>query len=331
MPIDYAMVTADANCHVTGWTHGAERLLGCSAAGLLGQDCASIYVEEEQARHREHHRRGMQAATPSGFDATLKTAAGERHPVRIETVPINGAGNMPAQLLIMIRATAELGTHADDIQTQAPSLLETSTRDANHRINNNLQDLVAMMRLQAAQRLSAEEAIDRSVAQLVAVSTAFALASRHGTAIPFSDLVAGIAGNAEQTSRRHIPLQVSAAVARDPIMLLEQHGATMALAINELLSNAIKPAAQDGSGGGVHIFIDRDEDSAELRIASGTGQPAAAPVPDSRQEADMGLGLVRLLLSRGDCALTVTRGAEGVYTRLVLRQPMFSDAHRALP
>lgn len=325
------MLIADAEGRITGWSRGAERLLGCSAAKLLGQDCASIYVDEEQARHRERHRGITQAATASSFDATLKTGSGARCPARVTTVPMYDASNMPAHQLITIHAPAAPGTQPGDSRLPSPQLRETVLREVNHRINNNLQDLIAMMRLQTTQRMSPQEVTDQSVARLMAVSMAFALASQHGASIPFCDLVAGIARNAEQASRQRIPLQVSAAATHNAILIQEQNAANLALVINELVFNALQRASQDETAGGVRIFIDRGEDSAELCVVDETWQMPAGFAPEPESEACMELGLARLLLPREGCELSMKVGTGGVCAQLVLRQTMLSDVHRSLP
>jgi two-component sensor histidine kinase len=238
---------------------------------------------------------------------------------------------MPAHLLITIEVPAAVRAESSDSPPPSPQTRETVIRDVNHRINNNLQDLIALMRLQATQRMSAQEVIDQSVARLVAVSTAFALASRHGASIPLRDLVAGIARNAEQASWRRIPLQLSAAATRNAVLLPEQHAANMALVINELVCNAIRHASQDEASREVRIFIDRDGDSAQLRIVSGI-DPLSAGIPlEAQLEPGMEPGLAKLLLPRDGCTLSMTGGAGGVCAQLVLRQTMLSDAHGYLP
>lgn len=241
---------------------------------------------------------------------------------------MHDASGASACLLGTISTRDELRARPDDAGPRREQLLrETVVREMNHRINNSLQGLIAMMRLQATQRMSVHEAIDQSVAQLVAASVAFGLASQHGEAIPFCDLVAGVVRNAEQVSRRRIRLQVSPASVKDAVMLTEQHGANIGLVINELVFNALKHGSQSEVDGSVHIFIDRNDDSAELRILNETGHLPAGFSLESGSGLGMGLSLIKLLVPREGCRLSMTDGPEGVCARLVLRQPVLYVAH----
>lgn len=448
--VDEAVVMADLDGNIGGWSRGAEQLLGYSAAEIIGRDCASIYVEDERAAHHERCRAVALGAAAAGFDATLCTRSGALLPARVEVALMHDAAGAPASLLASIRSSGDpaartnvtlsqvrefwalmdyapvgfwhldanrrfayanraalamagqehtdvAGRHLLDVLGEAryqqllpaidrvmagsearaelhaagrngggghhlvhllprrgPAamvvgcfaavlditqaklseenrlskeqlLRATLIRETNHRVKNSLQGLIGMMRLQASRGLSAADIIDQSVAQLMAVAVAYGLASRHGEAqILLCDLVADIASNVEQVSQRRIQVQLSGAAVREPIALSERYGANVSLIINELVSNAIKHSANAGGRRGVRISVDRDNDSAVLRVINEAGQLPSGFSFEGDSGLGTGLSLIKVLVPPECSTLSIGAGPEGVCAQLTLRQPVLA-------
>lgn len=453
--VDDAVVIADLDGHITGWSHGAEELLGYAATDMLGKDCAAVYAEEERAAHRERCRNVVLGSGPASFDVTLRTRSGGLQPARVEVALMFDAGGVPVSLFSNIRigvgeavvrpnvglsqvrelravmdgspvgiwhldanrrfayanrsalALAGLdhadvtGRHVRDVlgeslhqqllpefdrvldgaesvaelavpdndgghryfflhllprrgsdgridgcfvavlditqaklshdnQLRREQLLRaTLIRETNHRVKNSLQGLIGMMRLQAARGASAQDVIEQSVAQLMAVTVAFGLASRHGEAqILLCDMVADIASNIEQISQRRIQVQFSPAAVREPVALSERYGANMSLVINELVFNAIKHSANVAGPRGVRITVDRDGDSAVLRVINEGGQLPAGFSLDSSSGLGTGLSLIKILVPPESSTLSIEQGPEGVCAQLRLQVPVLSATSR---
>jgi PAS domain S-box-containing protein len=452
--VDDAVVIADLEGSIAGWSHGAEELLGYPAAEVLGRDCALFYAEDERAAHRERCRSVTLGTGPASFDVTLLTRAGALQPARVDVALMFGADGAPASLVSNIRvgsgeaavrpnvalsqvhefravmdgsavglwhldgnrrfayanrsALALAGIdHADvtgrhvrdvlgealhqqllpdldrvlggaesvtelavpgndgsqrhyfmhllprrgtdgrvdgcfvavldvtqaklshDNQLRREQLLRaTLIRETNHRVKNSLQGVIGMMRLQAARHVPAQEVIEQSVAQLMAVTVAFGLASRHGEAqILLCDMVSDIASNVEQVSQRRIQVQFSPAAVREPVALSERYGANMSLVINELVFNAIKHSANATGPRGVRVTVDRDNESAVLRVINEAGQLPAGFSLESSSGLGTGLSLIKILVPPESGTLSIEDGPGGVCAQLTLRVPVLSAAN----
>jgi PAS domain S-box-containing protein len=204
-------------------------------------------------------------------------------------------------------------------------LRATLIRETNHRIKNSLQGLLGMLRLQAARRVPAQDVIDQSVAQLMAVTVAFGLASRHGEAqILLCDMVTDIASNVEQLSQRRIQVQLSPAAVREPVALSERYGTNMSLVINELMFNAIKHSTNAEGPRGVRVMVDRGTDSAVLRVINEGGQLPPGFSLASNTGLGTGLSLIKVLVPPESSRLSIEEGPEGVCAELMLRPPVLS-------
>lgn len=453
--VDDAVVIADLEGRITGWSHGAEELLGYCATEMFGKDCAAVYAEEEQAAHRERCRSVILGAGPASFDVTLCTRNGGLQPARVEVALMFDAGGAPASLFsnirvaggeVVVRPNVGLsqvrefravmesspvgiwyldanrrfayanraglvlagldhadvtGRHVRDVLGEAlhqqllpefdrvldgaESVVElpvpdkdgsnryfflhllprrggdgcidgcfvamlditqaklshdnqlrreqllraTLIRETNHRVKNSLQGLIGMMRLQAARHVPAPEVIEQSVAQLMAVTVAFGLASRHGEAqILLCDMVADIASNIEQISQRRIQVQFSPAAVREPVALSERYGANMSLVINELVFNAIKHSASVAGPRAVRVTVDRDNDSAVLCVINEAGQLPAGFSLDSSSGLGTGLSLIKILVPPESSTLSIEEGPGGVCAQLKLKVPVLSGTGR---
>jgi PAS domain S-box-containing protein len=330
--VDDAVVIADLEGRIAGWSQGAELLAGYAARDILGLDGNCLYTEEGRAAHREHWGQLLGGGATRSFDATLLKNNGAAQPVRVELALMHDANGEPASVLSHIRASGDAGRLPSFAATQESQLRRdrmlraTLMRETNHRIKNSLQGVIGMMRLQGARRSSVREVIDQSVAQLMAVAVSFGLAGRHGESqIVLGDLVTDIAKNLEQVSRHRVQVQISAAAVLEPVMLTERYGANMSLVINELVFNAIKHGAGAGDQHELRVTVDRNNDSAVLRVINESG---ALP-PGFSLEQDTGLGtglsLIKALLPRDCSSLSIGQTPEGVCAQLVLRYPMLAS------
>jgi PAS domain S-box-containing protein len=207
-------------------------------------------------------------------------------------------------------------------------LRATLIRETNHRMKNSLQGLIGMLRLQAARQVPARDVVEQGVAQLMAVTVAFGLASRHGNAqILLCDMVTDIASNVEQLSQRRIRVQLSPAAVREPVAVSERYGANMSLVINELVFNAVKHSANGGAPRNVRVTVDRDSDSAVLRVINEAGQLPPGFSLESGVGLGTGLSLIKVLVPPESGGLSITEGPDGVCAELLLRPPVLSMQH----
>jgi PAS domain S-box-containing protein len=199
-------------------------------------------------------------------------------------------------------------------------LRETLVRDVHHRIKNALQGLVGLMRLHAKSHPEARCVIDHAISQLMAIASAFGLASRHGESqILLCDLVLQIASDIERQNGTRMNVTVSPEIGRQEVVLAGAIGPNVSLIINELLFNALKHGTTTDGSNIVRVRIDRDEKKgATVCVINEAGSLPPGFDFDRGAGLGTGLSLVRALVSPEECHVSIEPLERGVSARLSL-------------
>jgi GAF domain-containing protein len=123
-------------------------------------------------------------------------------------------------------------------------------REMHHRIKNNLQTIAMLLRLQLGEgrEIDAEEALRESISRILSIAAAHEVLSRQGFRLAdVKQVLQHVAQNATQNRlypRRSLHVEVQG----DEIALPSRQATALALAVNELIQNALK-----------HAFVGREE------------------------------------------------------------------------
>ena len=156
---------------------------------------------------------------------------------------------------------------------------EVLVKEVHHRVKNNLQVVVSLLRLQAS-RLRDEagsDALRESLNRVSAMSTIHELLYRSTTMadIDFAEVLRTLTGNLHDAyglSEERISMVVEA----DPVPVSMDAAVPLALIANELISNAFKHGFPDGAEGEVRVGLTREGDTVVLLVVRyGTGFRAA--------------------------------------------------------
>lgn len=318
------MWVLDANRRFAFANPAALMLLGDVQAELNGRHLRDVLGEAAHQRLLPAVDKVM-AGEEAMAELDIALPDGNLRHLIVHLVPRPGFGAGPEGCMAaVIDATHSKLLQQNQLRREQ-LLRATLVREINHRVKNSLQGLIGMLRLQASRGLPAADIVDQGVSQLMAVAVAFGLASRHGEAqILLCDLVSDIANNVGLMSQRRIHVHLSPAAVREPIVLSECYGANISLVINELVFNAIKHSANFDGSRAVDVFVDRDEESAELRVINESGSlPAGFSL-----ESDVGLGtgliLIKALVPPEIGTLSIEQGREGVCARLALHAQLLT-------
>ena len=170
-------------------------------------------------------------------------------------------------------------------------------KEVHHRLKNNLQLLVSILRMQA-RRTKTEEArqlLNEAMNRLLSMSVIHeSLSYGEGEELNLRDVIKQVV---PQTQRgmvgpnRHIDIRI---VEADDVLLPPNKVTTCALVFNELLLNAVKHGFSDQSGGEVRIYLYDRADEVELVMAD-TGQGLPEDFSPDRN-ASIGLDIIRTLV-----------------------------------
>lgn len=297
----------------------AERVFGYARAELLGQPVEMLVPERFRGGHPG--MRGSFFAAPrsrpmgAGRDLYALRKDGSEFPVEIGLNPIEtDKGTMVLSAIVDIADRKQ----KEERIVQALKEKDVLLGEIHHRVKNNLQIVYSLLDLQLARiadpivrdLLKDSQNRIRSMAlihQTLYQSKDFA---RVDIGSFLDSLVPSLVTSYGVQSGR-VVIRVDAAGVVLPIDVAIPCG----LAVNELISNALKHAFPDGRSGEVTVFLRSDADGHLMLSVSddGIGLP---PDLDLANTVTLGLQLVRLLADQLGAAMTVRRAAP---TRFELR------------
>jgi two-component sensor histidine kinase len=194
-------------------------------------------------------------------------------------------------------------------------------REMHHRVKNNLQTVAMLLRMQGADSpdLSPRDALNESVNRILSIAAVHeALSERGFRLVDVKDVIARIAGNVAQ-SMTPPDLDLSLAVEGESVTLPSRAATVLALAVNELLQNALEHAFAGRQRGAIVVTLTHTAKHIEIEVADdGVGWPGGNQTDLPGQT--LGLELLRTLL-REDLkgALQIRSSRRG--TRATVRLP----------
>jgi PAS domain S-box-containing protein len=172
-------------------------------------------------------------------------------------------------------------------------------REVHHRIKNNLQGVAGLLQQQAMQSPEIAGPIDKAIGRMQTVAVVYGLQGAAGYAqITLRDMLAAIARGVEELTGAHIHHRPGVRTA-PPLRIRESEAVPLALAVNELIVNAVKHSREPEPGGiaGVELTLAETPRAATITIRNPGTLPAGFEL-DYRGNTGVGLGLVRTLLPR---------------------------------
>jgi len=162
----------------------------------------------------------------------------------------------------MLRANQEL--------VAALAEREVLIKEVHHRVKNNLQVVVSLLRLQASRLRdrAAAEALRESLNRVAAMSTIHELLYRSATLvdIDFAEVLGTLAENLRDAYG--VPeARIRVNVALRPVPVSMDLAVPLALIATELISNVFKHAFRDGAAGEVWITLAQTDGNVELGVA----------------------------------------------------------------
>ncbi len=194
-------------------------------------------------------------------------------------------------------------------------------REVHHRIKNNLQGVVGLLRHQAGRAPAARKALEEAVAQVQSIALVHGLQARADSLqLRLCDMVTEIARTAGEMARCPAP-RVERILQR-PVEVVPEDAVPVALILNELMANALKHRA---GGGEVVVQLARDARGACV-VVRNPGQPPAGFGFPCRNCAGSGLRLIEALLPPQGARLRIESQDGAVTATLCLGPPVLATA-----
>jgi two-component sensor histidine kinase len=189
-------------------------------------------------------------------------------------------------------------------------------QEVHHRVKNNLQTIAVLLRMQASRTRSraAKESLRQSVARVLSMAVVHEFLSRGDTSdIQIRDVCNRIAGEVA-TGMIDPKKKVRIDVEGESFALPAQQATSCALALNELLQNAVEHGFAGRDEGAIDVRLSENADCMIIEIADdGVGLPHDF---DLEKTSSLGLQIVQTLVRddlRGQLEL---RNGAGVTARI---------------
>lgn len=301
-----AILLVDAAGRIQLINGEAEHMFGYSREELTGQPVELLLPERFRHSHVEHRNRyRLESRTRPmgiGLDLYALRKDGTELPVEISLSPTSTDGDR--RVISVIRDITPRRQSEDerlqllDRERRKSEQLKLAVREAHHRIKNNLQAISDLLYLELSsyEEPAIVDVLRESVERIQSIALVHDLLSQdedvqtvdsHAMAERLVPMVLQSGG------RRDAPVDLVLQVPAVP--LSSKRATTLALILNELVSNAVKHAFP-GRGGVLEVRLEPADEGLRLTVQDdGPGLPADF---DFLVNANVGLQVVRTLAER---------------------------------
>ena len=187
---------------------------------------------------------------------------------------------------------------------------EMLLRETHHRCVNDLQLIVGLLSLQSrrAKSLEARQALEEATARVMVLAQARAGLNRQPSSLPTAlrHVCEALLSQAEPRS-----ILITLTTEDEADGLTADQVATLALVVNELATNAIKHAFEEGKAGHVSIVVRRSDMGDTIIFVDDDGLPI--PEVNDAKGGGMGLGLVKRLVTSIDGLMITPTGGSKIF------------------
>jgi two-component sensor histidine kinase len=235
------------------------------------RDTAALFQSCEQPPH-EHE--------PA--ELIFAWADGERRQVLQNAGPICDEHGRLTGTVIIFQDITQQHLMRGELQRRATQL-ETLIREAHHRIRNNLQSVSSFLEVERMRMAPSEDTgpLDRCVSRIQAISVVHRLLTAEATNdVPLMALLKRLSELANATAVGHNRPAVEIALSGPEMRVDSKKATSVAIAVNELMANAIEHAFGPQGPGRITVSVAHDaaEDAVEVTVAdNGLGFRPDAP------------------------------------------------------
>jgi len=249
------------------------------------------------------------------------------HPVKgvrwvwVRSIPFDDNDGVPMNAGILEDITERKQAEQAHI-AQLVAHKDALIREVHHRIKNNLQTVVGLLRREAGKHPEAKEAIEAAIAQVQSVAVVHGL---HGRVtqhtIMLCELLPAVVANVAELTGTAINLGgVPAGCGQ--LVVKDNETVAVALILNELVTNAVKHAQAGGAP--PEVALQREDHTGRIRIANAGGLP---PDFDFPRGAGLGTGLslVKALRPAPGMDIAFCQAGDRVEVEVVIGAPVLQS------
>ena len=305
-----------------------ERASGMSRADMVGRTSAEVGFPASLVElWEESLRRVFDTGETSKIDFEYQTADGMVQ-YEADHIPLKREdGTVDAVICVASDITHLKRAEEERLATMSRQR-DTLIREVHHRVKNNLQGVVGLLRQLGSMHTSLGPLLDKAVSQLQAMAVVHGL---HGRELRAGVLLDGIVAEVAQLAERANGVSVwytRAARAGAPLHVRENDAVAIALVLNELVLNAAKHGSSKRDKGTVAVGLSTDGGAARITVVNDGKLPSQFDF-DTGKGLGTGLELVQALLPTQGAHLAFSRTDGRVEAALELDSPVLERGAEA--
>jgi PAS domain S-box-containing protein len=291
--------------------------------GLTGYTAADAIGQSAQLLRSGHHDEAFYVSIWNSLDRLgfwqgeiwNRHKNAEIHPewMTITAVP-DKSGHVTHYVATLTDATEDRQRESQRLIDET-SHRESLVREVHHRIKNDLQGVIGLLRSFSTQQPEIAAPITDAISQVQSIAVIHGLQGRKLSKVRLCELVREIAANHQVLFKTKIIVEIPAQWT--PCRINETEAVPMALVLNELISNAVKHSNTELSTD-VTIIVSRDDLHSSVKIV--INNPGQLPLVTS----GTGLQLVASLLPKTGSHLSWHQLGPNVSTQLELTAPIIA-------
>jgi len=300
---------------------------------FIGKTIAEVGMPDGlMTRWKEVANRAFATGSEQSIECTYEGLEGPRH-YESRLVPEKRTNGSVETMLVITRDITHrkvmenaLRTSEQQRLTHALHQRNALVKEVHHRIKNHLQGIAGLLRDKAGNNPAAVKTIDAAVTQLQAVAAVYGFQSElAASGVPLSRVLEAICASAEGLG----PARVTRGFAADEgvVRLAEAEAVPVAVALNELVFNAIEHGARCDGTQAIEVILRENRSGADIRIVNRGRLPARFDYARG-VGTGTGLDLVRTLLGPSGNRLEFGARDGMVHVHLSLSPPLVTDGKR---
>ena len=293
------------------------RLTGYELSEVLGRTPHFLCAAGHEARPADlaaafTPRRNVQRRT------RIARKSGESFPAWVTVTPVADPNGHVSHFVISMSDITDLQELEQRRREQERAQRDTLVREVHHRIKNNLQGIIGMLRALDHQHPALHDPINQMVDQIHSIAAIHGLqASRTSEEVRLCELTRTVAEGVAHNW--NTPIHVDIPSPWRPCRLSNQEAVPVALVLNELIVNAVKHGGQAHQDVRIRLRKGQDEEHVEITLSN----PGRWPTPHPPTPATgRGLDLVHALLPRSGASISRSQAADRAVVHLILSPPV---------
>ena len=315
---DSGIAVLDSDLRIMRANRAYTRLTGYAESELRGKTTAILRSRRHPAAFYEAIWNEVESKGSWSGDVWRKRKNGEEYLERGTITAIRGDASMVTHYVGYFTDATSQQLHEQQRLLDEAAQRRTLVREVHHRIKNNLQGVLGILRRYATQHPEAAPPLQHAIGQVQTISVIHGLQGRVVTAaVRIGELISAIALEIESLWQTPIALDIAEDCAL--FALAADEAVPIALVLNELILNGVKHS--DKTVPDVAVAVRRATNGQAVRIRiSNSGQFSNEATTDAT--AHNGLRLIAALMPHVGARIEREQAGERVVTWLELQPPV---------